>query len=317
MFRNENGAVFPYNISNCVSITGTNASLGYYYFFYDWEIEVQSCYSNISQSNISVNSISINYDTLSICLGDSVLVGSNYYYSAGIYNDTLLNSYGCDSVINTNLIINSSIYISNYDTICDGQSIIAGVNLYNQSGVYTDILTSSTGCDSIINTNLLVLNNSSFQQNINLCNGESLQVGLNTYNISGNYIDTLVSYNGCDSIILTSLSFYDNFSSSSIETICFGDSLSIGQSTYFSPGSYIDSLYSFFGCDSIIFTSLSVYPILYEYLNYTLCDGDSVEVGNNTYYNSGIYSDTLLSSIFCDSIITTVIDESIPVSTSR
>ena len=314
LFRNENGAIFPYNFSNCVSITGTNASLGYYYFFYDWEIEVQSCYSNISQSNISVNSISINYDTLSICLGDSVLVGSNYYYSAGIYNDTLLNSYGCDSVINTNLIVGSSSIINQNITICNGENYNVGSNSYSLNGNYSDTI-SFGGCDSIINTNLLVLNNSSFQQNINLCNGESLQVGLNNYNINGNYIDTLFSYNGCDSIILTSLSFYDNFSSSSIETICFGDSLSIGQSIYFSPGSYVDSLNSFFGCDSIIFTSLSVYPILYEYLNYTLCDGDSVEVGNNMYYNSGIYSDTLLSSIFCDSIITTVIDESIPVST--
>ena len=66
LFRNDNGAVFPYNISNIVSITGTNASLGYYYFFYDWEIEVQSCLSNVSQSNISVNPISVSSDSISI-----------------------------------------------------------------------------------------------------------------------------------------------------------------------------------------------------------------------------------------------------------
>ena len=39
--------LFPYNISNIISITGTNASAGYYYFFYDWEIEKESCVTNL------------------------------------------------------------------------------------------------------------------------------------------------------------------------------------------------------------------------------------------------------------------------------
>jgi hypothetical protein len=36
--RSNAGMTFPYDISNVVSITGS--STGYYYYFYDWEVEV-------------------------------------------------------------------------------------------------------------------------------------------------------------------------------------------------------------------------------------------------------------------------------------
>ena len=147
----------PYNISNIVSITGTNASLGYYYFFYDWEIEVQSCLSNVSQSNIFVNPISVSSDSLSICSGDSILIGSNYYSSPGIYIDTLITIGGCDSIINTSLFIENSSTNNQNITICSGQSYTVGSNTYSISGNYSDTVTFG-GCDSIINTNLTVLN---------------------------------------------------------------------------------------------------------------------------------------------------------------
>ena len=173
LFRNDNGAIFPYHISNITSITGTNAPLGYYYFFYDWEIEVQSCFSNVSQSNIYVNTISFSSDTLSICSGDSIQIGSNYYSSPGIYNDTLLTLNGCDSIINTNLLVGSSSVNSQNITICNGQSYTVGSNSYSVSGNYSDTITFG-GCDSIINTNLVVLNSSGLQQTVYLCLGELL-----------------------------------------------------------------------------------------------------------------------------------------------
>ena len=313
LYRNDNGAIFPYNISNCISITGTNASLGYYYFFYDWEIEVQSCYSNISQSNISVNNISINTDTVSICLGDSVLVGSNYYYSAGLYNDTLSNSFGCDSIINTNLIVGTSSIINQNITICNGENYFVGLNSYSISGNYSDTI-SFGGCDSIINTNLIVLPTSGVQQSLNLCNGEVYFIGNNIYTQSGNYIDTLISLNGCDSIVYTNLIFNNNSTTNNNFSICSGDTVLVGGSSYYAPGFYIDSLYTFSGCDSIIYTNLVVYPLLYEYLYFSICLGDSVIIGNNSYTQAGSYLDTLISTFNCDSIISTVIDESVPIS---
>ena len=45
LFRNNSGAAFPYNYGP-VTITGTNAGQsGYYYFFYDWELQDPPCIS--------------------------------------------------------------------------------------------------------------------------------------------------------------------------------------------------------------------------------------------------------------------------------
>jgi Zn-dependent metalloprotease len=46
LYRNSAGAGYPYSISGLISITGTDASsAGYYYFFYDWEVQEESCIS--------------------------------------------------------------------------------------------------------------------------------------------------------------------------------------------------------------------------------------------------------------------------------
>jgi len=42
LYRNSNGAIYPYNIGSAISITGSSAaSAGYYYFFYNIEVGVQ------------------------------------------------------------------------------------------------------------------------------------------------------------------------------------------------------------------------------------------------------------------------------------
>jgi len=49
LYRNSNGANYPYTLSNLLSITRSSASgnnaLNYYYFFYDWEVKELDCRS--------------------------------------------------------------------------------------------------------------------------------------------------------------------------------------------------------------------------------------------------------------------------------
>lgn len=54
MYRNSAGAVFPYTLPGIISITGTNAPAGYYYFFYDWEIELPTCVSEVATATVVV-----------------------------------------------------------------------------------------------------------------------------------------------------------------------------------------------------------------------------------------------------------------------
>ena len=51
LYRNNNGAAYPYNYGSAMSITGASDNLaGYYYFFYNWAISSISCYSDLVET---------------------------------------------------------------------------------------------------------------------------------------------------------------------------------------------------------------------------------------------------------------------------
>ena len=242
---------------------------------------------------------------ISICDNAIYTIGNSVYTASGSYTDTLQTTFSCDSIINTILTVNPNVSISSYDTICSGQSIFVGSNQYNQSGVYTDILTSSTACDSTITTYLFVKMNSIFAQTINICPNGGVQIGGNYYNQNGTYIDVLSSQNGCDSTVTTTIIVLPDVTYNQSFSICNGESASVGQSVYTSAGIYTDVFSASNGCDSTVFTTILVLPNYSLTNSFELCGQDSVEVGNNIYTTSGIYYDSLLSVNLCDSIIIT------------
>ena len=155
LYRNNNGIIYPYDIGGIVSITGSSASQpGYYYFFYDLEIE-KTCLSNVQE------------------------VVANIY-----------------SLSNT---------IDNVGSYCDSYTWIDGVTYTTSNSSATWISTNILGCDSIISLNLTINNIANINQNISICDGESVIIGNNVYSQAGNFVDTIISLNGCDSIIFTSI----------------------------------------------------------------------------------------------------------------
>ncbi len=55
-------------------------------------------------------------DTATICEGDSILIGSTYHYSSGVYHDSLQNMVGCDSILETRLGVIPSPVVFNTNT---------------------------------------------------------------------------------------------------------------------------------------------------------------------------------------------------------
>jgi len=148
---------------------------------------------------------------------------------------------------------------------CTGFSITVGTSTYSSTGVFIDTLTSasSTGCDSIVTTDLTILPTSNYAQSLSGCEGFTVTVNSNTYSTSGVYVDTLVNAVGCDSTITTTLIINSTATSTMMASICQGDSLLFGGQWYSTAGNYFDTIQngSAFGCDSIAEASLSVLPL--------------------------------------------------------
>jgi hypothetical protein len=86
--------------------------------------------------------------------------------------------------------------------------------------------------------------------------------------------------------------------------ICPGGSITVGTHTYFSSGTYVDTLAGNL-CDSIVTTYLTIASTYDTIQNITIAQGDTAFVGNSFYTIQGIYADTLMAMNGCDSIIHT------------
>ena len=109
-----------------------------------------------------------------------------------------------DSIIYTNVALLPPTIWQQAFSICHGDSIVVGSSIYDTTGVYTDTLNASNGCDSIVYTNIYrVYRNTSSYDTITANN----VILWNTMNllISGDYSYTLTNAVGCDSIAYLNL----------------------------------------------------------------------------------------------------------------
>ncbi len=263
---------------------------------------VNGC-DSVVNLNLTVNPIYSIDVSETICEGESVQVGGSFYTTSGNYSDILTTVNGCDSIVNLSLTVNPIYNIDLTETICEGESIVVGTNSYATSGNYTDILTTINGCDSVINLDLTVNPIYNIDLSETICEGESVTVGTSTYTTSGNYSDLLSSVNGCDSVVNLSLTVNPIYSNDIFETICEGESVTVGTSSYTTSGNYTDVLSSVNGCDSVVNLALTVNPIYNIDLSETICEGESVIVGTSTYTTSGNYTDVLTTVNGCDSVV--------------
>jgi len=92
------------------------------------------------------------------------------------------------------------------DTIlCEGECLTVANNTICTAGNYSYTLKTLEGCDSTIQVKLLVNPISSKALKFNICDGDSVQVGIIKYFTTGNYTNVLKNQYNCDSTITLDL----------------------------------------------------------------------------------------------------------------
>jgi gliding motility-associated-like protein len=190
------------------------------------------------------------------------------------------------------------------DTICGGGSYTLGTHVYTTAGMYTDSSYSILGCDSFTILTLAVVSGYSTSINQTICAGSSYLFNGNSYSAAGTYTDTLHSVGGCDSIVTLTLNVALPVSISITQTICGNEPIVFGGQPVVVSGTYIDTLVSQSGCDSIVALYLTVLPISDSSMSRTICSRDTILFGGRLVSAAGIYIDTLVNAVGCDSIVT-------------
>ena len=95
--------------------------------YYDSLQTINGC-DSILATILNVNPIFSSNQTLSICQGDSLLLGGVYQTTSGLYYDSLQTILGCDSILSTQLVFNPlpNVDIAQFllDTICGNGGLV-------------------------------------------------------------------------------------------------------------------------------------------------------------------------------------------------
>ena len=226
---------------------------------------------------------------------DTICNGDNYagHTKSGTYVDTYNGINGCDSIRTLQLTVKPVPRTNISASICIGENYAGHV----ASGTYVDRFTASNGCDSI-RTLLLTLNTVKFTTfSTEICEGENYA----GHTTAGTYVDIYRTSKGCDSSRTLYLKVRPARRSTITATICDGENYA-GHTT---AGNYKDVYTASNGCDSIRNLSLTVKPRSFTIVNKSICEGASYLAGGKLQKVMGIYADTLLNTLGCDSIITT------------
>lgn len=244
-----------------------------------------------------------------ICEGETV--GNEWGFadrtSTGVYKrKTTSLVTGCDSITTLNLTVIPRQYTTLEENICSGTSFEFNGKQYNKTGVYVDTLSSLvTGCDSITKLVLTVNPPITAQVNAYTCIGHPYYFTPRypSLTLSGTYMDTVKTAEGCDSIVTLTLTVAESININVYDTVCDGQSLRFEGQDYTEAGTYPVHLESVFGCDSIRTLYLEIAPVYSDTINASICPGRSYTEHGFDVSEPGLYSVTETSRFGCDSVI--------------
>ena len=93
-----------------------------------------------------------------------------------------------------------------------------------------------------------------WQQALSICDGDNIVIGNNTYSVAGNYTDTLLNFNGCDSVLYTNIAI--DYNTTSFDTLITNTSIVWNGMNLTTAGDYTFLLTNSVNCDSIAHLNL-------------------------------------------------------------
>ncbi len=267
--------------------------------------------------HVKVNPVYSRDINVTICEGDSFLLGDTVLTTVGNYAYNFESVTGCDSIVTAHIEVIPVKTTSIVESICEGQSFRCAGEDFTESGSYERTLTSlTTGCDSIITLLLTVTPAPVVSQAATFCEGGTYDFNGTLLNKAGIYRDTTFAEKGCMSITELTLSM-NPIKRTSLGTkyINKGETYEFFGEPLTATGSYSDTLQSVVtGCDSIISVNLIVLENITGHESMTVCANELPVVWKGqTITTEGVHQFDTLTTVGTDSIVLLSLDVIAPV----
>jgi len=256
---------FPLNnILNGHTITVTPTATTTYSIVSVGDNSNPACTSNLGNSvTVTVWPKVNTTQTISICEGESVVLGGAPQTTPGTYTDSLSTVHGCDSIIVSTLIVNqlNTTYLS--DASCNPADV----------GTFIQNLTNQNGCDSTVITTVVFSLTDTTYATGTTCNPA----------MAGVFTQNFVTPQGCDSTVITTVALLPSDTTQLFDTSCNPANL----------GSFITVLSNQYGCDSVIILTVSFSQSDTTLLTSTTCNPAA----------AGVFTQNLVTPEGCDSVV--------------
>ena len=189
--------------------------------------------------------------SLQFCAADTWIHNGFSHHRDTTFTDSLKNQFGCDSLIQYKLTFKPRSFTFLNPKICRGDSFSVGKRTYRISGNYADTFTNVRGCDSIVNTSLTVLTDTSLSIKTAICLGDTIRFNNLPFFATGSYQIKTIRSNGCDSVINLQLTVNPPKFVPQQLSLCNTDSFAYRNNKYPLPLSLRDTLSASTGCDSV------------------------------------------------------------------
>ena len=195
--------------------------------------------------------------SLSSCSPVTSPSGKYTWDKTGNYTDTLTNTANCDSIIRMDFRMLEATSSSIDVYRCAKYTSPSDKYTWTQTGRYQDVIPNKSGCDSTIEINLTI-GNMTASHEIEACEQLTSPSGRYVWTASGMYMDTIKTSKGCDSFLSIDLTIRTIPRQSMTISMCNSYESPSRKYTWTESGTYLDTLPSFHGCDSIISIDLTI-----------------------------------------------------------
>ncbi|MDX2283346.1 MAG: serine hydrolase, partial [Bacteroidia bacterium] len=182
---------------------------------------------------------------------------------------------------------------------------IFGTQSLTASGIYTEVFTAASGCDSTVTLTFTVKPNVAATASAFICQGQTFVFGTQNLTASGIYTQVFTAANGCDSTVTLTLTVGSQIVNNIAETICAGETFAFNGQNLTASGEYTATLASAAGCDSVVNLTLTVNPVFNATDAAAVCANELPYVfGTQSLTAGGVYTETFTAANGCDSTVT-------------